>query len=304
MPPPALRRTPLIDIRWWIGVAALMMIAGLGWHFWEERRQLTGPMTSPFPPAAERPPLPPKGERSLDGVVDLLTPSLGPPWEKICRQRKVAYPPAKLAFVAFKDTRVLQIYARDSDDRPWTHLWEYPILAASGVKGPKLREGDRQVPEGIYTIEYLNPNSSFHLSLKVSYPNEIERQRAAAEGRPFPGTNIMIHGDALSVGCIAVGDPAMEEIFLLAALAGTGHMQVLIAPRDFRRNPPNPTDLERPTGDLLGNGIEVPPLPTWTGEVYVELHEALKAFPAVASENSTESVHADPAKHLELGMNH
>jgi hypothetical protein len=76
------------------------------------------------------------------------------------------YPAASLAFVAIKDERRLEVYARASEGDAWRHVRDYPVLAASGRAGPKLRQGDRQVPEGVYRIELLNPNSRYHLSLR------------------------------------------------------------------------------------------------------------------------------------------
>ena len=78
--------------------------------------------------------------------------------------------------------------------------------------GPKLREGDRQVPEGVYTIANMNPNSISHLSLALSYPNDFDRARAAEDGRADNtlGGSIMIHGGSGSIGCMAVGDEAAE----------------------------------------------------------------------------------------------
>src|SRR5688572_1161084 len=74
----------------------------------------------------------------------------------------VSYPPPRIVLVGLKAERRLEVYAADSTG-VMRRIRAYPILAASGVAGPKLREGDRQVPEGIYRIESLNPNSRFHL---------------------------------------------------------------------------------------------------------------------------------------------
>lgn len=93
-------------------------------------------------------------------------------------------------------------------------LFAYHILAASGTVGPKLREGDEQVPEGIYSISGLNPNSQFHLSLRVDYPNTNDRQQAQLESRTNLGQDIMIHGRAASIGCLALGDEAAEDLFI------------------------------------------------------------------------------------------
>lgn len=106
----------------------------------------------------------------------------------------------------------------------------YPLLGASGGPGPKLREGDRQVPEGFYTIESLNPNSLFHLAIRVSYPSQEDREHAAAEGRERLGGDIMIHGKTASVGCLAMGDPAIEELFVLADRVGLANVEIVLAP--------------------------------------------------------------------------
>ena len=76
-----------------------------------------------------------------------------------------------------------------------------PVLGMSGKLGPKLGEGDRQVPEGIHRVESLNPNSLYHLALRVGYPNEEDRKHAAQEGRTNLGSDIMIHGKNSSIGC-------------------------------------------------------------------------------------------------------
>jgi murein L,D-transpeptidase YafK len=109
------------------------------------------------------------------------------------------------------------------------------VHAASGALGPKLREGDEQVPEGVYRITGLNPNSQYHLSLRVDYPNAADRERARAEGRDDLGGDIMIHGRAVSVGCLAMGDSAAEELFVLAAETGLPKLRVILSPLDFRR---------------------------------------------------------------------
>ena len=111
----------------------------------------------------------------------------------------------------------------------------YEMTAFSGRLGPKLREGDGQIPEGIYGIEYLNPNSLYHLSLKVSYPNAEERARAKKEGRTNLGGDIMIHGRNVSVGCVAIGDEAIEEVFYLVNAVGCKNVKVIIAPYDMRK---------------------------------------------------------------------
>ncbi len=150
----------------------------------------------------------------------------------------VAYPPKQIALLGFKEERQLEVYARNADHESWRGVLRLPVLAASGQAGPKLREGDKQVPEGLYRIESLNPNSRFHLSLRVDYPNAQDRERAALEGRTNLGGDIMIHGSDRSVGCLAIGDSAIEELFVLVALTESGSCEVLLCPRDLRRRAP------------------------------------------------------------------
>jgi murein L,D-transpeptidase YafK len=144
------------------------------------------------------------------------------------------YPPQDLALVAFKDTRQLEVHVRNAQNEPWRFVRAYSVLGASGALGPKLREGDKQVPEGIYGAELLNPNSKFHLSIRVSYPNAFDRANAASEGRTDLGGDIMIHGSSFSVGCLAMGDEAAEDLFVMAGLVGIERVRIVISPTDFR----------------------------------------------------------------------
>ncbi len=174
----------------------------------------------------------------------------------------VPYPGTALVFVALKDVRRLELYAAHGAS-PFCFIREYPILGASGGPGPKLREGDHQVPEGIYALEALNPNSRFHVSLRVNYPNAQDLLRAAAEGRDRPGSDIMIHGGADSVGCLAMGDSVAEELFTLAAAAGLDQIRLLSCPSDFRTH----ADFAPPLG-----------APAWVGAMYRDLGDALRAL--------------------------
>jgi len=175
---------------------------------------------------------------------------------------EAAWPPGQLDLLAFKLEKRLEAYVPGKGGRP-VFLKAYPILAASGSLGPKLREGDLQVPEGIYRVEYLNPNSRFHLSMKLDYPNADDRNQARAEGRTRLGGDIMIHGNQVSIGCLAVGDPAAEDLFVLAALAGVDRVRVLIAPVDFRER-----ELPRNANTL-----------SWMGDRYTRLAQELERYP-------------------------
>ena len=120
---------------------------------------------------------------------------------------------------AFKHEGVLELWARANNKARFVQLKTYPICAASGVLGSKKKQGDRQVPEGFYRIDRFNPQSRFHLSLGLNYPNAADRQRITEN----PGGDIFIHGDCASIGCLAMGDSAIEEIYLLAEGARNRH---------------------------------------------------------------------------------
>ncbi|HYG74641.1 MAG TPA: L,D-transpeptidase family protein [Planctomycetota bacterium] len=161
--------------------------------------------------------------------------------------------PSAIALLAFKQERRLELWAQNGSS--WLPVKSYPILAASGKAGPKLREGDKQVPEGIYQVSFLNPNSNFHLSMKLNYPNAFDLQKAALDKRDPAklGGDICIHGWEVSVGCIAIGNVAIEELYFLADRVGARNVKVLIAPNDLRRMAPI-TRTQLPwLNDLYGN---------------------------------------------------
>ena len=135
----------------------------------------------------------------------------------------------KLRILVFKNERRLEVHAPG-----WKAPRVYPMTGFSGTLGPKLKEGDGQIPEGVYGIEYLNPNSSYYLSMKVSYPNAADRRRAKADGRTNLGGDIMIHGSNATVGCMPIGDDAIEDVFYLVNAVGIKNVSVIIAPYDMR----------------------------------------------------------------------
>jgi hypothetical protein len=171
----------------------------------------------------------------------------------------VPYPPEALAFLGLKEEKCLEVYAHHEGN--WIPVVQFPILAASGGPGPKLREGDFQVPEGVYHVESLNPNSAFHLSLRLNYPSPEDWAQARKDGRTEPGSDIMIHGSAVSAGCLAMGDPAIEQLFTLAADTGLKNIRVLLVPWDLRRRGAPATQWD------------------WMDERYQHLHTLLQELP-------------------------
>lgn len=195
----------------------------------------------------------------LEQFGDAVTERLLPHFETA----GIAFPPSEIRLLAFKDSKHLELYARDVDN-DWRKIIDYPIHAASGISGPKLREGDKQVPEGIYAIDAFNPNSQYHVSLRLNYPNTFDQQMGKRDGRKQLGSDIMIHGKAVSAGCLAMGDIAAEDLFALTAWTGREQVKVIIAPTDFR-NPHTRT---------VAHNVS----PDWTATLYQHIQGELLAM--------------------------
>lgn len=134
----------------------------------------------------------------------------------------------------FKESHELELWVQRGER--FYLFKKYPIAYFSGGLGPKLHEGDLQAPEGYYEVfpSLMNPWSNFHLAFNIGYPNLYDQARQASGGM------IMVHGKRLSVGCFAMTDPVIEEIYTIAdrALnAGQSSFQVHIFP--FRMTPAN-----------------------------------------------------------------
>ncbi|MCK5872163.1 MAG: hypothetical protein KAG26_05000, partial [Methylococcales bacterium] len=141
---------------------------------------------------------PPPSENREEQPIEKLTPfdplvardKIRPYFE----QAGLKYPPEKVTFLAMKEEGILEVWASNPKDETYKYIRSYTIQKLSGMKGPKRREGDKQVPEGIYKLVLLNPNSAYHLSMKINYPNEFDLIQANNEHRDELGTNIFIHG--------------------------------------------------------------------------------------------------------------
>lgn len=124
---------------------------------------------------------------------------------------------AEVYFRVFKREHALEVWGRQRGEQRFRLVREYPVCAVSGELGAKRRQGDRQVPEGFYTIDLLNPWSQYHLSMRVSYPSPVDRARGY---RPALGGDIFIHGGCSTVGCVPVTDAYVEELYLVTVAAG------------------------------------------------------------------------------------
>ena len=162
------------------------------------------------------------------------TKELPPELLSLLRQKKMPkYSPIVVRL--FKEEAELEVWKQDTTGR-FQILKTYPICRWSGDLGPKLQEGDRQAPEGFYTVtpELMNPNSNFYLSINLGYPNRFDK----ANNRD--GSFLMIHGDCWSSGCYAMTDEQISEIYSLARdsfLSGRPSFQVQAYP--FRLTPAN-----------------------------------------------------------------
>lgn len=135
----------------------------------------------------------------------------------------------------FKEESEMEVW-KQTTDGSYALLKTYPMCAWSGVLGPKKKEGDRQAPEGFYAVTrgQMNPNSSYHLSFDLGYPNAFDRANERT------GSHLMVHGSCSSMGCYAMDNGQITEIYALARHAfqgGQGAFQVQAFP--FRMTPPN-----------------------------------------------------------------
>lgn len=153
----------------------------------------------------------PQGDR-----VQAARERAGAAAKQLCLDAGLKYPLQRIFFRAIKDERVLEVWGADSGRSKFKLIHTYPIAAMSGKLGPKRKEGDLQVPEGFYHIDRFNPKSRFLLSLGLNYPNASDR---ILSDKKKPGGDIFIHGNAVSIGCLAMTDPKIEEIYLLALSA-------------------------------------------------------------------------------------
>jgi L,D-transpeptidase catalytic domain len=179
--------------------------------------------------------MPPPGQWTVGDVVQAYGANVKGKLNYYFDKAKVSYPPREVTLIALKQEKKLELWARDRGE--FRFIRDYYIMAASGVVGPKLSQGDKQVPEGIYRIVQLNPNSHYYLSMKINYPNDFDLFHAGQEGRNNPGSDIYIHGKSASIGCLAIGDEAIKELFVLTAQVGASNVKVVIAPHDPRAYP-------------------------------------------------------------------
>jgi murein L,D-transpeptidase YafK len=134
--------------------------------------------------------------------------------------KRLAFPPRQMYVRSFKYERELEVWVRYNDSSAFQLFKTYKICMESGTMGPKRMQGDYQVPEGFYYINQFNPNSNYHLALGLNYPNTSDKIISDSL-HLSPGSEIYIHGDCVSTGCIPISDEPIEELYLLASFVKT-----------------------------------------------------------------------------------
>ena len=147
-----------------------------------------------------------------EGGIDLAKAMkpLSPRMVALIEEKAMAKESPILARI-FKEESELEIWKQDNTGR-FALLKTYPICRWSGELGPKIKQGDRQAPEGFYTITpgQMNPNSAYYLSFNMGFPNAFDRAHERT------GAHLMVHGDCSSAGCYAMTDEQIGEIYSLA----------------------------------------------------------------------------------------
>jgi murein L,D-transpeptidase YafK len=158
-----------------------------------------------------------------------------PQLSKLLGKANITNEQFKLFVRAYKLDHKLELWVSNSFEENYKLLKTYEIVASSGQLGPKRKQGDLQVPEGVYKIDRFNPNSSYHLSLGLNYPNKAD----ILNGDKQPGGDIFIHGSDVTIGCLPLTDSKIEEVYSLALMAknsGQKYIYVHIYPFDYQQH--------------------------------------------------------------------
>jgi len=182
--------------------------------------------------------------------------------------------PFKLYITAYKSEGKLEVWLQAAAQKKYQLFKTYNFCASSGTLGPKVKEGDRQTPEGFYYVNAFNPMSNFYLSLGVDYPNSVDLRRS---GKEKPGSDIYIHGNCVTIGCIPLTDEKIKEVYVLAVEAkNSGQQQI----------PVNIFPFKMTDGNLKKYVVQYPKQTTFwqnlqQGYAYFEKHKTLPAVSQV-----------------------
>lgn len=144
--------------------------------------------------------------------------------KRMFEERGIRYPAAEMFIRIFKRERTLEVWVRPDGNPSFELLKNYDICALAGELGPKREQGDSQVPEGFYAVDFFNPQSDYLLSLHVDYPNVRDRRIGGATNL---GGDIYIHGGCNSDGCLAVTDEGIMELYWMAVEARAAGQELI-----------------------------------------------------------------------------
>lgn len=144
--------------------------------------------------------------------------------KKLFESKNIEYKGFQLFLRAFKKEESLEVWVKENGKDKFEILRSYEFCTSSGTLGPKRKEGDLQIPEGIYQINHFNPESNFYLSLGLNYPNASDKILSHATK---PGGSIYIHGNCVTIGCIPITDPKIKELYVMAVEARNAGQNVI-----------------------------------------------------------------------------
>jgi murein L,D-transpeptidase YafK len=130
--------------------------------------------------------------------------------------KKLVWPARYVYIRSFKYDSELEVWVKDQPEQEYKLFKTYKVCALAGTMGPKRIQGDYQVPEGTYYINEFKPNSQYHLSLGLNYPNASDRILGDSSQ---PGGEIYIHGSCVTTGCIPITNPQIEELYTITSHA-------------------------------------------------------------------------------------
>lgn len=201
--------------------------------------------------------------QSTDRVLAYYGTAVRAKLKPLFTAQSIAYPPPAMTWIALKEEKLLLLFAKNKAGA-YKKILTYPIIGTSGVAGPKLKEGDKQVPEGFYKIAGFRPNLVAHIGMDINYPNDSDRRHALAEKRRNLGCDILIHGSKWSTGCLAMGNEPIEEMFVLAHDVGAKNISLLFAPCNLLQTKP---------------AVDFKKQPAWLRDLYRELRTEMSLYP-------------------------
>lgn len=153
----------------------------------------------------------------------------------------------KVLIRIFKEEKQLEVWLKGKQNNTYILYDTYPVCRSSGALGPKRTEGDLQVPEGFYTINFFNAFSDYYLGMQLDYPNASDKILGR---RPFGG-QIMIHGNCVTIGCIPITDDKIKEVYLLCLLSKGAGNEVVVHSFPFKMNEKNMEQAEKNHNSML-----------------------------------------------------